>query len=383
MMNLFLSLSRCGTVVLIALSVIVVLTLGSDIYKLQVEFGRRASVVGPLPSTARSGLAEVPYVPAPVEDYIVQNARALGYATSGASNAKGCPLWTDRTASPIYNDLHTFQKELSEYNRLLQNFTSIPDLRLSMDGGNDDNHHHTICNTVELHPDGLGGIFKSGQLSLSSAGYVEPLFPPMRHPGFCFERQKYLMDLSYIVHDFGAMCRKLKRTSRIVLLDMGASLDFHGGGSMPAVYLMQLYRKFGFPFDHIYAFEVTKKDPAKVFQLVPQELMSAYHWINVGVNPEPGHPLNPLDMIANDFNEDDFIVIKLDVDHNSIELPLAQQLLNDDRFGPLVDQFYFEHHVHLEEIAANWRQSMEGSVKDTLDLFSGLRQRGIPAHFWV
>jgi hypothetical protein len=60
-------------------------------------------------------------------------------------------------------------------------------------------------------------------------GYVEPLLPPLRHPDFCKKgrnvRIRAVYDLSYLVHDFGAMCRRLKRHSRIVLVDMGASLE--------------------------------------------------------------------------------------------------------------------------------------------------------------
>jgi hypothetical protein len=47
----------------------------------------------------------------------------------------------------------------------------------------------------------------------------------------------------------------------------------------------------------------------------------------------------------------------------------------------LIDQFYFEHHVLNSELEG-WRQSMKGTVKESLDLFAGLREKGIPAH-WV
>lgn len=95
--------------------------------------------------------------------------------------------------------------------------------------------------------------------------------------------------------------------------------------------------------------------------------------------------MNPLNSILRDFDEDDFIVIKLDIDTSSIEVPLAKQLLEGGENGTyhrLIDQFYFENHVHLGELAGNWGGSMEGTVKDSLDLFYGLREKGIPAHFW-
>ncbi len=118
--------------------------------------------------------------------------------------------------------------------------------------------------------------------------------------------------------------------------------------------------------------------------LLPNKYFASYHWINVGVSAEEGHKLNPLHSILKKFNEDDFIVVKLDIDTSSIEVPLATQLLEDkdDVYHRLVDQFYFEHHVHLGELASYWKKSMKGSVKDSLDLFYGLRKKGIAAHFW-
>lgn len=96
---------------------------------------------------------------------------------------------------------------------------------------------------------------------MGPSGWMEPLLPPFRHSDHCFKQtSKTLLDLTFLVHDFGAICRNLKRTSRTVLVDMGASLDFHhADDSVPAVYLTELHRKFGFPFDHIYAYKITLK----------------------------------------------------------------------------------------------------------------------------
>jgi len=104
-----------------------------------------------------------------------------------------------------------------------------------------------------------------------------------------------------------------------------------------------------------------------------------------GVNEKEGDRLNPLNSILQKYKEDDFIVFKLDIDINSIELPLAQQLLAggvNGMYHRLIDQFYFEHHVHLSEIAYAWNETMEGTIKDTLDLLYGLRSKGITSHFW-
>ena len=107
--------------------------------------------------------------------------------------------------------------------------------------------------------------------------------------------------------------------------------------------------------------------------------------LSVGVNPEDGNKLNPINSILEKFDEDDFIVFKLDVDTAWVEYPLALQLLKGGTNGTyhrLVDQFYFEHHVHLQELAPYWGRSINGTIKDSLDLFYGLRSKGIPSHFW-
>ena len=148
--------------------------------------------------------------------------------------------------------------------------------------------------------------------------------------------------------------------------------------------LLGQYEKFGFIFDHIYAFELAYTEPKQVYEkLLPDRYMSSYHWINVGISAEKGHKLNPLYSILKQFEPDDFIVVKLDIDTAFIEMPLAHQLLEDVAYhNGLVDQFYFEHHVHLGELKFNWKQTMDGSLKDSLELFAGLRKKGIPAHFW-
>jgi hypothetical protein len=279
--------------------------------------------------------------------------------------------------------------ELRDYNQRVDQFQPVSDLRKLL-RDNDDEHNVQICRALELHEQGLQGIFSSGEISWTvNGGYVEPLLPPMRHPEYCFYGDRKLLDLGYLVHDFNHMCRKLKRTSRTILIDMGASLDFHERWNndlkdMPAVYLVELYRKFGFPLDHIYAFEKVGADPEEVYKRLPEHWLTSYHWINVGVDADPNSRLNPLKWILDTFDEDDLIIVKLDIDTPAIELPLVLQMLSDDRYNRLVDQFYFEHHVKLYELGRYWTANgATGSIQDSLNLFAGLRAKGIASHFWV
>ena len=112
-------------------------------------------------------------------------------------------------------------------------------------------------------------------------------------------------------------------------------------------------------------------------------LQAAYHWINVGVDWEPDSRMNPFTMLKDKYLPEDLIVVKLDVDSTTTEMPLAKQLLNDPVLQSLVDHFYFEHHVHMRELSPNWGSSMQGTMHESLQLFYKLRQKGIAAHYWV
>lgn len=324
------------------------------------------------------------YQPAPIEQYVIDNAVRLGLDATAvdATTAPSCAVLKNKTISPHYDTLHQYIQELQQYSDLVEKFQPVKDLRRRLDPAMD------VCQTVELHRDGLQALFPSGQLSLDVAnnGYMEPLLPPLRHPLYCLSPGVWqdILRLDYLVHDFGALCRKLKPTSRTVFIDMGASLQFHGRTQSPAVHLVELFRKFGVPFDHIYAYEQTQIKPDQVFQKVPDHLRAAYHWINVGVDADPNSSLNPLKMLLENYDKDDLVVIKLDIDHSSIELPLAMQLLEDERYSGLVDHFYFEHHVNQLELKPAWdKDGMEGSIQESLQLFQGLRKKGIAAHYWV
>lgn len=315
------------------------------------------------------------YVPAPIEAYVINNAVKLGYDTKDGTTSSGCTIWLDEgvTNADIHKKLLQWRDELHVYNKLVDQFQPINDIRETLK-----------CETLELHNDGLSGIFPSGQLSRTiSHGCVEPLLPPMRHPSFCSD-PSFGLDTKYLVHDFAAMCRTLSPRSRTVFVNMGASMKFHGAAKSPDTELVELFGKFGFPFDHIYAYELNQEDPSNVYNnLLPSSLMGAYHWINVGVDPTPNGKMNPFELLKANFNEDDLIIVKLDIDTPDIEMKFVELLLQDEALHTLIDQLYFEHHVFLKELSRKWRESMKGSVKYSLDIFHELRRVGIPAHFWV
>ena len=328
------------------------------------------------------------YIPAPTEQTITDNFSKLSLDGQTNDNAgKACDMWKFETDGlNLLRPLHSYLEDLAKYKELEQKFfVGIDDLRDAIRNANGDSD--LVCRKLRLHPDGLPGIFKSGQLSFTSSGFVEPLLPPMRHPAFCFDKDM-LMDLGYIIHDYEAMCRKLKSHSKIILIDMGASTDFTARkiARTQAMDVWDQFGKYGFKFDHIYAFELKPHDVSQVFETVSPEYFPSYHWINVGVSADDGHVLNPLHSLLTKFTEDDLVIVKLDIDAPSIEIPFAMKLLESNDISRVVDHFYFEHHVKMDELLPYWglEDTMtKGSVKDSMELFQALRRKGIASHFWI
>ena len=321
------------------------------------------------------------YEPATIEQYFLDHMEALGWNET-TSNPYVCDVWKDpnATSPEIFAKLQAYLGDLEVYNKAILNFTQVPDLMKTI--RNNTQSSEGICESVRLHKNGLSKLFPSQQLSLSTSGHIEPLLPPMRAIEFCKSRYE-LMSMNYSIHDFETMCHQLKPHSKLILIDMGASLEFHSK-NQPIVHLLDLYEKFGFHFDHIYGFEINMTEPQRVYDLLPEKYVPAYHWINVGVSYGKGHKMNPFYSILRQFDEDDLIVVKLDIDTPTIEIELAKQLLEDEDgiYAKLIDHFYFEHHVHLGELAGEWNSTMSGSIQDSFNLFQSLKKKGIPAHFW-
>jgi len=136
-----------------------------------------------------------------------------------------------------------------------------------------------------------------------------------------------------------------------------------------------MFRKFGMPFDHIYAYEKTPTEPESMVESIPEHIRPAYHWINVAVNASKFSIDNPLRLIHNHYNKDDIIIVKLDIDNDRIEQEFVQQILQDAKNHTKqtrIDHFYFEHHL-----------GQNHPRKKSIELFTKLRKVGIGAHYWV
>jgi hypothetical protein len=328
------------------------------------------------------------YRPSSMETYLLNQSNSFGFdqvnpqQADAVQNQIGCNMWKNSTYTDIYEDLSHFREELQEYETLVQQYKGqVQDVRQHIN-----NEDKSICDSLQLHPQGLRGIFRSPS-SLSSmpngGGYLEPLLPPLRHPNFCFDHSA-LMDLGYLIHDFAELCHHhISANSRTVFIDMGASLDFHHDRQSPAMYIIKTFQQFGIPFDHIYGYEVDAKNATDVYRQIPASLKHSYHWYNVGVSADNDSTNNPLTTVLSHFTSDDFVVVKLDIDTWSIEWPMVQLILqNEVEIGRRIDVLYFEHHVLLGDMRYIWKDTRHGSVLESFEIFTKLRQMGIAAHYW-
>ncbi len=233
------------------------------------------------------------YIPASLEDYVMNNFKKLGYDLDEKEKfwISGCDIYKDPklTTDDFHRNLLSYTKEITKYFEALRAFdgSKTADILEKIRYGKDHVDRSELCKMTRLHPDGLQGLFPSKQLSMTKSGYVEPLLPPFRNPKYCdydYFNKKVALSYDFLVHDFEAICLNLKPTSRMVLIDMGAALDFHGSLESPIFELITSFEKFGMPFDHIYAFEIDEKDPKKVYEKdLPVKYLPTYHWINTGM----------------------------------------------------------------------------------------------------
>lgn len=294
--------------------------------------------------------------------------------------ADECDLFHNTNRSDFYQEYQDYVKMLDDYSEAVKKFdVNLVDIRLVPQ-----KERRDICQSMD---DLLNSAFQvESALSKTRNGYVEPLLPPLRHPRFCeavddVYKSTYVMKLDYLIHDFGVICRQLNSTSKTVFIDLGASLDIHPEEN-PTLQLVELYQKFGIKFDHYYAFEATVIPPDQVYQKVPKKLLPSFHWFNVPIEVNETSTQNPWNAVLSQFSEDDLVVVKLDIDTASVEIPLTDQLM-EEKNSRIVDHFYFEHHVRMKHMLKFWRLQARGTLQHSLDLFTKLRNAGVAAHSWV
>jgi len=373
--------------------------------------------------TLSTAQEESQYIPAKAEQQVIDE--------KNFGSRSGCLIWNQD--SPLRDDLNVWKEELNHYNSKLDEKTEFaPDLRKLFN--QDYSNREEVCsqyadppenivvahqaeasslsdpktvetkqslrgngiNASEYGPSLMDEYFSKSQLLsyLPKHGYMEPLLPPLRHPDMCLPGNNfgdYMGSMGFMIEDFGHICRNvLKKTTRTVFLDLGATYNFNSDEidkNSPAIRTIEKYRRNGIHFDHIYAYEIMKWDTDVVYKTIPMHMHGPLHWVNTGIAGEENHQHNPWTMLAINFRPEDFVVVKLDIDTVDVEMPIFHQLLVTPQIQELVDVFYFEHHVEMDEMQKLWGAHgtgfTKGSIIESLELFQKLRRQGVAAHYWI
>jgi hypothetical protein len=257
-----------------------------------------------------------------------------------------------------------------------------------------------VCGTVE-NPSDLADIPFTDAMPRKYS-YIEPLAGLLRHPQTCTKPQPvasapmfnkgYLLVDSWAAHRDDAFVAEGVSSSmrgagqvRSWYFDLGASTWSEGLGGASQEWFYSTYRNICIDFDRFLMWEVTPERSRKVFSKVPGPLRPRYHWFNIPAGITPGDWSNPLTYIEAEATEDDFVMLKIDIDTPKIELPLVQQIAASPKLASLVDEFYFEHHVNVEIMGPQWniKESYPTRQDASIEIFTKLRRMGVRAHSWI
>lgn len=167
---------------------------------------------------------------------------------------------------------------------------------------------------------------------------------------------------------------------------------YRGGASVPS--WIERYARRCIHFDRIFAWEARPyNQPAWWATLTPLMRMRTSFY-NVRVDAEPEAPatadappvgMSVLSWLKHTVTPDDFVVLKLDIDHSPTELSIMHAIAADSRLLALVDELWFEYHFRFDHgVEFGWKEThFNHTVDEALRLMHKLRSRGVRAHFWV
>lgn len=211
---------------------------------------------------------------------------------------------------------------------------------------------------------------------------IEPLVQLLRYFGVCESQSDNLLNRGYLVFDSGKDLRVKIRQS--MYIDLGASTYDSGAGGLSSKWFFESYKARGLPIDRALLWEINLHQPKDVFDQVPGEFFHAYQYFIIPVETRADHPKNPFKILKSIVRKHDFVAVKIDIDTPSIENELTDQLVeNLDIMAPLIDEFFYEHHVRSPTMMRlGWGNTVTGELEDTYKLHLKLRNRGIRSHGW-
>jgi len=171
----------------------------------------------------------------------------------------------------------------------------------------------------------------------------------------------------------------------------GKRVFFDAGGTrfMDAMrFFVSIYDRRGLTFDEIYAWEAVPQGIEGYWENTPPELRQKWEpkltfYDGIPITADPNSHENPVKRILEKCKPEDFCAFKLDIDTPSVEFPIIEQLMASPAPAAVLDEFFFEHHVHGVMENWGWDKDVNGTFADSYRIFTQLRQMGIRAHSWI
>ena len=174
---------------------------------------------------------------------------------------------------------------------------------------------------------------------------------------------------------------------RSILFDAGATVPTKlGAGSFGwtgTAWLFNWYKARGIHFDRVFAWEPSKR-PLNESALEP-DFKAALVFYNRGCVGASGHPDNPLTVIKQECRPEDLCVFKLDIDTLAQEMLINEGLLSSPSMMALVDEYFFEHHVHnkvMRRHGLGGKANKKNSLASWYSMAIRARRLGLRIHFW-
>jgi hypothetical protein len=220
--------------------------------------------------------------------------------------------------------------------------------------------------------------------------YIEPLVSHLRFPlAKCLEpqpnkdiyRHYYTGFRGYIIPPPSI------RNNRAIYFDAGTTSTASGAGGPSFLYFDDVWRRHGVEFTNIYAFErdTTELDFFdKVSPLIA--IRTKYQQAEIASSPNEHSKERPfIPMFIKEHSEPgDYVLLKLDVDLTVAEDESILYLL--DQVTNYVDELAWEHHIRGNYLLQEWgppEQRADISIRESMEFFLLMRQRGIRAHSWI
>lgn len=219
---------------------------------------------------------------------------------------------------------------------------------------------------------------------------MEPLIGFLRHPKtICLDPSTDIVDKGYMFLLNSLLvfpsAKRNHLTTKYYLFDLGASLYAEGFGGASQKWFVDEYRSRGIEFDRILCWEGTQKKPTSIYDSYPKDVVDKVSYYNVLAEQDLDAKMSPVRMIKALVKPHDFLVLKIDIDNDPVELSIVQSFIDDPTITNLIDEFFFEHHVNqnpVEHFGWGGEKKMM-NITQSYSLFNKLRNAGIRAHSWV